>query len=451
MSTFRYLFVLLIIVSGVMVLNFKFMTNAATPGGDGKRIFSYIHFVDNSESFYPLWNQYKVGGVPTLADPERFVWLAKLVDSKSKYANLQLNLVFISVIVFVGFSVVLLSLELNLSTVAAVLSSFVFITSWVFERWVICGRINILIAWAIICLALVCCIRWLKGGKFYYFILMSLMTGKLMHDLGYYGLFMFGPFICLVFCYYGYQKYGLNRAIVAVPLQIGFMCVLSILSYAVFLFPLVDYIATNLAAYYPLFTLVDELPYPAGIINIFFPFYEIGLTKSFRFVSAVCFPLLFFVIIDKLNKKNVSIIFLFILLPNIIVLLGKIYPFKHIVDILVSNAFLSQIRQPIAFYFPVTLCLAVLCGFGYDSISRVAGASDINLKKKYLFYIIIISIIFLALLIYPKTDNSSVKFFSQFYRNLFDLEKERSKVHAIIVFMVFAIAPLFFFKSPKSL
>jgi len=80
------------------------LTNAVTPGGDGGRIFPYMQFVDNSDSFFPLWNPYKCGGVPTLADPERFVWAAKIIDTDSDYANLQLNILILLIIASIGLS-----------------------------------------------------------------------------------------------------------------------------------------------------------------------------------------------------------------------------------------------------------------------------------------------------------------------------------------------------------
>ncbi|MDB4442190.1 YfhO family protein [bacterium] len=443
----KYLFIFLIILFGGLLSNFKLMTNTATPGGDGARIFPYIHFVDNSESFYPLWNPYKDGGVPTLADPQRFVWLAKLVDSKSSYANLQFNLILLAIIVFVGFSVALLAIELNMSIIAALLSSFVFTFSWIFERWVICGRINRLIAWAIICLALVCCIRWLKRGKIQYFFLLSLLCGKLMFDLGYYGLFMFGPLICLIFFYYGRKKIGKNRTIVFVPLQIFTMCMLGVLSYGIFLFPLVDYMAQNLAMYNPLFTLVDGLPDPDGIIGIFFPLYTVGLKKSFWFVSTVSFPLLFFFFFDKFNREKVSTIILIILLFNIAILLGKIYPFKYFVDVLVGNVFLSQIRQTYAFYFPIALCISLISGFGYDSISRVTNGASISLRKRYTIYLI--SFIVISLTLTFLTDDNIIKKIAEYCKGQSIFSNRLFKLYMTLAFIAFITFPLMNIKGEK--
>ena len=101
-------------------------TNSGTPGGDGARIFPYLEFVDSQEAFYPLWNPYKVGGVPTLADPERFVWLAKLVDTDSPYANLCLNGVLLLVAVLLLFTTYLLGRQLSISHLGAILAALVF-------------------------------------------------------------------------------------------------------------------------------------------------------------------------------------------------------------------------------------------------------------------------------------------------------------------------------------
>lgn len=66
--------------------------NEATPYGDGRRIMVWLAYLQESANGLSHWLPFRNGGMPLFADPEQFWALMPFVDTKSPYANLQLNI-----------------------------------------------------------------------------------------------------------------------------------------------------------------------------------------------------------------------------------------------------------------------------------------------------------------------------------------------------------------------
>ena len=381
---------LVILNIGILIYFYPLITNNTTPGGDGSRIFPYLQFVDSAESLYPVWNPYKSGGVPTLADPERFIWLAKIIDTDSNYKNLEFNLIYMLVIMLVAFTTYILAREVNISQYGAVIVGLIFCYSFFFNRWVYCGRINFLLSFAMLNIALLSYIRFLTKKGFLYLLITSFLAGKLMHDMGYYGIVAVLPIMGGTGYYYNRRYHGVRRSIQRLLLQLILIGISGILLYAVFLFPLIGYMLPNLSSVPPYMLLDSMLPRMIGFVNVFFPLYEIGLSKTFMFVSPLCLPLLVFYFWRmKEYGKNASAVYLVFLAFTLVFLLGSVYPFKYVVDVFVGTPVLNQIRQAGLFYYMLTLSMAFLCGYGYDSID------GFRVERKYHNYIsvIVLSII----------------------------------------------------------
>lgn len=64
----------------------------ATPYGDGRRIMVWLAYLQESANGFAHWLPFRNGGMPLFADPEQFWALMPFVETKSPYANLQLNI-----------------------------------------------------------------------------------------------------------------------------------------------------------------------------------------------------------------------------------------------------------------------------------------------------------------------------------------------------------------------
>ena len=68
------------------------LRNDGTPSGDGARVMKFVRFMQDAGGGFALWDPYRNGGSPVMANPEQFWIQSLLIDANSPTANLRLNL-----------------------------------------------------------------------------------------------------------------------------------------------------------------------------------------------------------------------------------------------------------------------------------------------------------------------------------------------------------------------
>jgi hypothetical protein len=340
-----------------------------TPGGDGIRTFPYMQFVNNAKSFYPLWDPYRLGGIPTLADPARFIYLGKWISTESDWANLQLNSAILVVMITISFSAYLLARELRISQQGAVIVALVLPWSWFFTRWMHCGRITVIITFAVINFTLYFYAKYLKNKGSVFLFLASVLTGFTLSSLGYYSLVMLLPSLVAFGWYHNRIENNLRIAFQKTAIQVATMHVVGALSFAVCLLPMVTYLSQDYVDTAPFRMLGETLPQLGSIANIFLPVRDNYASNVFPFVSLITIPLLTFLVIkrDKTVKKEVNI-FVCLAVASFCILIGSVYPSKLVVRVLENTPILMQIRASHCFYYVLTFSIAFLCGYSWDAI-----------------------------------------------------------------------------------
>ncbi|MFC1599181.1 hypothetical protein ACFL2W_00155, partial [Candidatus Omnitrophota bacterium] len=356
------------------------ITNVSTPGGDGIRVFPYIEFVNNSKSFYPLWNPYNLGGVPTLAGPEKFVWLGRLIDVNYKYANLAFNSILIFAAISIAFSIYALARELSISKAGSIIAGFVFSCSQLPKLFLDSGAIYCLEALLLINLAILLYIRYLRSRNVWYVFFTCLATGATFAIMGYYTLVMLLPFMLLLGYYYEKKYRAQSTNFIKPFIHLVIFSLGGFLFFSVVILPIIKYSLLTYIKVKPEFLLGDRLPALGSFLNIFIP---IDINRYgedfFHFTSIVSSVLLTLLIINikHFKAKPVSI-FIFLIGFSFLFLLGSIYPFKLLISLIQKIPLFWQIRHSLIFYYIISLSMSFLLGFGYDAI----GVHDPQGKHK---------------------------------------------------------------------
>ena len=125
LNKIKYLAILLIL----LFINFyPMLSTQDVPAGDGGRILPTISFINRAEGF-PLWDPYRQGGQPFMANPEKFIILGHLLSSDDPHVYFKLNMVYLAVIFCFGAAVYFLALELKISPAGSMLAGFIAATS----------------------------------------------------------------------------------------------------------------------------------------------------------------------------------------------------------------------------------------------------------------------------------------------------------------------------------
>ena len=127
------------------------ITNKSMPSGDAKRIYPFIEFVENEPRLVPTWNPYKLGGVPTLADPERFVGLSWLVSANQETSFIQFNAVLLILHAMLGISFYCFAKKVAIGEVGSFVSAIIFISSQLVFNALKSGRVESLLSMIMVC------------------------------------------------------------------------------------------------------------------------------------------------------------------------------------------------------------------------------------------------------------------------------------------------------------
>jgi hypothetical protein len=362
-------------------------TNQYTPRGDGSRIMPYVEFVEQSGKIYPLWNPFKLGGVPVHATPERYVWVSWLINGNSPYRNFQLNLVFFMEVVVLCLVLFFLAKKYGLSSSSALVLLIIISNSWYIKKFVFSGRINGLLFFILINAALYCYLCWLKQRKAVFFILTALLVGYLICGLGHYLFVMLYPFLLATGWFYHGKNSSFCRALFRATGDSFFISILGMLLWACFFLPEVSHLLAKHLAYQPTTLLIDWLPPQVSLPNFFFPlFLDTGLfdvKKVYPFVGIACLPLLVLLFLSrKEHMEKTWIIFIACWLFSLVFFAGTVFPFTLVMDFFTTNAILMHIRENAGIQYLFTFSLAFAAGFGFDALK---GPLTQNRWKRWLF------------------------------------------------------------------
>jgi hypothetical protein len=402
--------------------------------------------VNNSESFYPLWNPYVLGGTPTLANTERFVWLAKIIDADSENAVMNLNIIMIITITALGFTVYLLAKEVNISSYGSLSAALILTFSYTVTSFVLLsGRLSILLVWISINSTYLFYIKYIKSSKRIFFIFTIFFAGYVISSVAHYAFITLLPLMILIGIYYNFVKSKfLKQSLIKSSMQVTVICFCSISLFAVFLIPLFYYHSSTYFQFPPKSGLGSL---NAGtLLNMFYPLFNLQRNSSsfahFPFVSLALLPLLTMVIVNRKKGADVGLInLLFGFCILCIFWMAEIFPLNVVRDLLGRAPGLNHVRSVLAFYYPLTLGLALLGGFGFDRIALGGDSSSRFMSKPVMVWcLILMFILFVDLfVVFSRGFSHSTMFF---LANSFNFEELISD-YRIQVFCVLFICLLY--------
>ena len=118
------IFVLLFLAA---LFSFSFNNEATSVVNDALRVHKSIDFYTLSKEFFPLWNPYNLGGMPALADPERFFAVAQIFKFAGSYRVLVFNLMLFALVLFCASGFLCLVRRLGIGRFAGVIATLSFV------------------------------------------------------------------------------------------------------------------------------------------------------------------------------------------------------------------------------------------------------------------------------------------------------------------------------------
>lgn len=390
-SYLNYTFIILVSVSFFS----DFLTNSFTPGGDGRRIFEHLINYQHFDSIYPLWNYYGLGGgVPFIAEPERFFWLNALLDVTDPYFNIKLNILFLSLFSLVNILLFHLFRQLGFLNIASLIAMSVFSFSDSLLFGMIHGRINNLINYIAIFFAVIVYIKYATRGKpVVYYLVIPFLFGIMIQSTYYYALIYWVIFFIFALYYSIVSKKITLKKVLADSIV---FTVIGILLFAFTIFPMADYMLFYANIVNLEMSGMLKLPEYKNLLDMFSfsHFLDPRGHFYFRVPFVVILTLWFLVSLFKkltLEHKKVSIILSQFLLLLIFFLLGTEYPFRYLIDVWNSLPLLNKLRHAIVFYMPFALILAVMTAIVLQTIQN----SNKNGKTIFISLFIIAQSVFL--------------------------------------------------------
>lgn len=355
------------------LIHFAYLiTNQHIATGDGLRILPYIEAIQTSGNTVPLWNPYKLMGIPTLAEAERFIWLAPIIPIDSNYRMLLLNLANVGALVLLSISGYLFAKSFKLSTVPALFFALTITFSQLIANHVKSGNINQYFDYALI-LALAPFFYQLcqNRNRLLLRLLVAASMGYALSSSAYYALASTFPVVML---YALFRLEGDWKSKAKKVFFEAFLCTL--LGAAIFfplLLPLIESSMSSIVGQLPHTTLMQAQPYPYSIVNLMFPFdlqYKGGLFGggSFDFISLLMLPLLAVFLQNRqrimAQHRDALYLAFALVIVGLPFVLGQIFPFSEVVNLFSHTPILRSIRWNIPFQWlmlvGVSLFMAVV-------------------------------------------------------------------------------------------
>jgi len=342
------------------------ITNAYTAGSDGQKIFPELEMYNYYNSYFPLWNHFKLGGgTPFVAEPERFFLLNIFIDPASPYFNLYLNLIYLAILAALCILCFRIFLKFGFGKFAAFVGVFVIVFSDRINELLYYGRINgfftTFLSFAIVLLY----INFRETRNRLYIPLISLLIGIVL-DMQY-QYSVLGLYIpVLIFTGYymvAVKKESLIKFISMYLFDMFYLSLLGLAFVAFSVLPMLEYMLLNKNV-----LAVDELGIrhmadPATFSTIFSMKY-LGKTNiefkriPFFFIMAVA-PYLFLKLKEKTEKKVMLILLIFFVVFFLLII-GRVAPGAYVIELWKKTPLLNLIRDASVFYFPVVYVVAII-------------------------------------------------------------------------------------------
>lgn len=382
----------LLLVCGLFLYFGIDITNKTAPGGDGGRIHSGIAFSSAADSLFPLWNPYKLGGIPVLADPERFTPMGYITSMDDPYRLLKINIVLISLAFGFSFSVFLLSRVMGLDVPGAALAAFIMTTSQSFEIAYLYGR---LIGMINLCGCFLTAAAYLHFAhkpekRIFQYFFPAISVGYALSYAGYYALVMPIGFLYVlaIACQHQIKK-SLKPALLRATLDMIAIGLAGITLFSVFIVPLFSYQFSNgLPASEGGFNTVM----PESFMNLFFPVLTTGnrvaVMEVYPFTSLLLLPgIAMFISAQRQKNAFVWASFAFICGAGLVTFLD--FPgLSWLKGIYVQAPILSGIRHVSIYYYPLVFALVYICVLGLRK-------KDFDLRQAVLFAVCVLGAGFL--------------------------------------------------------
>jgi len=354
----------------------RIFTNAYTPRGDGVRIFPYAEFTEHAAALYPLWNPWKLGGTPILATPERYNWVSWIIDTTSDWANLQLNLLILLVMLLVISTAALIGRTLGISKQGTIFTLIVLSGSYYFQDIVPAGRINSMMIQLCTLGAILFYFRWLLNRRFLNFSVAAILTGCALTTNGHYCLIFLYPALLAGGVVLNLKTQTAAPAIYKSMFQIVALSVIGVMALSIFFYSQVLYL---LAAHLDFPTrnfLGAKVSIPSTLPNLFLPFYysigKIPHGNIYPYISIAGLPLLLIYILNRKQIVKTPEVFTISLLwmsLSLFVCLSSIPGLYTLIENLQFVPILKNIRHNFGILFTITVAGSILVGAAYDQLS----------------------------------------------------------------------------------
>ena len=378
------------LVAICILLSNNNLTSDSMPSGDAKRIYPYIEFAEHVPERYPTWNPYKLGGVPTLAEAERFLALSQLISANKESSFLQFNTVLIALYIALALLIYTFSRQLAISNVGAISSSIIFLSSqFVFDS-LKSGRIEPIMSMSFAFLTFSSFVKYRQKHSVGYLIISMIAAAFIFNSQGYYALILlYLPLIFLgVMARPGKVLSGINETI----REIAYISVGGVLLGAVFIVPLLDYSFAIFSNFSPKSTLSDTQPVINSLLNLIYPL-SIQKQKDnfvYLYCGFVALPILIiYLSTRKLTPWPYEKVFLYVFLSGFVFTLGHFFPFSLMIEFFSTAPVVKNIRWASSFQFLMILSITLFCGAGIDRLRVFYKISRIKRKSTWFITILI--------------------------------------------------------------
>lgn len=379
------LFALLLLAVVCLCFSITNLTNESMAAGDAKRIYPYIEFVEHVPEYFPTWNPYKMGGLPTLAEAERFLGLAGLISANQRTSFVQFNAVLVSLYFMLSIAVYLFAKQFQISQLGALIAAIIFISSQFVFNAMKSGRIEAILSMSLVFFTFTVYSRFIISNKVISLIGGMIMTAFVFNSQGYYAAVFLLPIMILI----GIENRNkcFFKSLSIAIMEVGFISGGGVLLGAIFLVPLLDYSFSLFTNFSPKTTLVDTQPIISSLINMIYPI-SIQKQKNYYEYLYCGFAVLPLILVYLSTRKRApwrnESLFIKIFLFGFLFTLGDAFPFSMLIDFVASAPVIGNIRWAASFQFLMLISLALFSGAAIDRFKFIQNFPGVKNKSAFL-------------------------------------------------------------------